>query len=109
MAAIVKWDKGSKITSEISSIIDITAFEDLAVALLILGGAIMIVSIVGLIGACCSNRVFLVVYEIVLILLFIAHIVIVIIVVVEAPAIEKEFRKQLNNSVVREVYFFQPF
>lgn len=103
IAAILQWDDGliiGKIDKELKDIIDITAFEELSVALLILGGAIMLVSVVGLIGACCASKFFLIIYEIVLIVLFIAHIVIVIIVVVEAPKIKDEYKKQLNESVV---------
>ena len=106
IAGVLQWSDGSifnKLNDETGGHIDLTVLSDISIALLCLGGAILVVSIVGLIGSCCANRFFLIIYEVVLILLFIAHLVVVIIVAVEAPAIETEFKKQLNNSVVRNL------
>lgn len=110
IAGILQWSDGSifnKLSEETDGHIDLTVLSDISITLLILGGAIILVSIIGLIGSCCANRFFLIIYEIVLILLFIAHLVIVIIVAVESPAIEKEFKKQLNETV-EEVKAAQP-
>lgn len=50
-------------------------------ALFTLGGAILIMCLIGLIAACHANRVMLIIYEIALFLAFITHIVLIIIVV----------------------------
>jgi hypothetical protein len=54
---------------------------------------------VGLIGACCANRFFLVIYELVLVLLFLAHGLLLIVGGIKSGEVEREFRSTLNTTV----------
>jgi hypothetical protein len=58
---------------ELKYLIDLTAVDSVSLGLLILGAFIIILSIIGLIGACKQSRFFLIIYEIIIILLFLAH------------------------------------
>lgn len=84
IAAALKWADTTLISrfikdEGIRSIIDVSAFDTVSWALLVLGAFIVLLSLIGLIGACCANRFFLVIYEIILIMLFLSHGVLLII------------------------------
>lgn len=103
VAAVLKWSKDSFIKqllddAEASLILDLTSFDEISIGLLVLSGAIIVVSIVGLIGACCASKFFLIIYEIVLVLLFFGQLALLIVVLVKAPEIEKSFKKELNET-----------
>jgi hypothetical protein len=103
-AALLKWADTSVLSrmvsnEEIRSIIDVSAIEHVSFVLLVLGAFIVVLSLVGLIGACCANRFFLVLYEIVLVLLFLSHGVLLIIGGIKSTEVEREFRHALNTTV----------
>lgn len=103
LAALIKWGDISSISrlinnEDIKSIIDMSVFNTVAVVLLIFGGFIILLSLIGLIGACCANRFFLVIYELVIIALFLAHGCILIVGGIKSSDVEKEFRKTLNQT-----------
>ena len=103
-AAVLRWSSDSilnKITNSeaIQSIISVSALDATTIALLSIGAFIIILSLVGLLGVICSNRFFLVIYEIIIILLFLAHGIILIVAAFKASDIENEFRKSLNNTI----------
>jgi hypothetical protein len=106
VAALLKWADTSVLSrmasnAEIRSIIDVSAIENVSFVLLVLGAFIVLLSLVGLIGACCANRFFLVLYEIVLVLLFLSHGVLLIVGGIKSAEVEREFRRALNVTVER--------
>ena len=103
VAALLKWTDTSLFSQminndEIRSIIDVSAIETVSMALLILSGFIILLSLIGLVGACCANRFFLVIYEIVLVMLFLSHGVLLIIGGLKGSEVEREFRRALNET-----------
>ncbi|CAF1146777.1 unnamed protein product [Brachionus calyciflorus] len=103
-AAILRWSKDSilnKIATNdvLKPILNVTAINDVSLILLILGAFITVLSIIGLCGACCANRFFLGVYEIVIVVLFISHGIVLVVAAFKSGTIENEFRKALNQTV----------
>ena len=103
LGGILKWSKdtifGLFNSDEIKTFIDLSVVDIVAIVLLVIGAFIIVLSICGLIGASCNNRVFLVVYEIIIILLFMAHLVTLIVGVVKIDDIEKLYRRTLNSTM----------
>jgi hypothetical protein len=73
--------------------------EILSLVMFILGPFMVALSYLGLIGACCANRFFLVLYEIVLVVLFLSHGILLIIGGAKSPEVEREFRDSLVTIV----------
>lgn len=104
VSAVLRWSGDSilnKITSDesIKSILNVSAINSVTLVLLILGAFITILSLIGLCGTCCTNRFFLVIYEIIIIILFIFHGILLVVAAFKSSSIESEFRKALNQTV----------
>jgi hypothetical protein len=84
---------------EIGSLINLSSLDSITIALMVFAGFIILLSFVGLMGAICANRFFLVVYEIVIVCLFITHLIILIVAAFESSDIEKKFRKSMNDTI----------
>lgn len=103
-AAVLRWSSDSilnKITKndDIRSIIDISALDNVSIALLVVGAFITVLSLIGLAGACCASKFFLFVYEIIIVLLFLFHAIVLIVAAFKSSDIETEFRKALNTTI----------
>lgn len=71
----------------------------LSIALLgiiILSGFVMVVSIVGLIGSSCSNKLFLFIYQVIVVVIFLAHGVGLIVGIFSSSNVEETYRKVVN-------------
>lgn len=89
-----------KMNEEIKNSIDSSSFESLLVVFLVLGSALMLVSVIGFISVCFGNRTFLIIHEILFILLFIFHLVLFVIVMLKTSAIKAKWERQLDHNVV---------
>ena len=100
--SILKWANISKFKeiSGLDKLINLTSIDAVAITLLCIGGFIILLSFIGLIGITCSNRGFLIVYEIVIVILFMAHLGALIALLVMSSKIETEFRKALNDTII---------
>ncbi|RNA00728.1 23 kDa integral membrane -like [Brachionus plicatilis] len=103
-SAVLRWSGDSilnKITSDegVKSILNVSAINSVSLVLLILGAFITVLSLIGLCGTCCTNRFFLVVYEITIIILFIFHGILLVVAAFKSGTIESEFRKALNKTI----------
>jgi hypothetical protein len=104
IAAVLKWSKNSVLNKLLEladkvTIIDLSSITIVSYVLLGIGAFLIIVSLVGLIGACCSSRCFLVIYEIILIAIFMSHLTLVLMIILGFPKIEQEFKKAMDKSV----------
>ena len=103
-AAIIRW-KPELIVSEliddqdINSLINISSLGTVSLALLTIGGAMLLLGVIGLIGTMCSSRFFLVLYEVLIIVIFFCHGVLLLLVSYKSSDLEEEFRKELNKSI----------
>jgi hypothetical protein len=104
-SAFLKWGDLSMLNRavgdlrQVKTVLDMSTIDFLSIALMILSGTIILISLFGLIGACCANRFFLVVYELVIIVLFLSHGVLLIACGLKSSDVEKEFRNSLNKTV----------
>jgi hypothetical protein len=104
IAAVLKWSKNSVLNKLLEladkvTIIDLSSITIVSYVLLGIGAFLIIVSLVGLIGACCSNRCFLVIYEVILIIFFLSHVALVLLLLIGLPDIEKKFKKAMDKAV----------
>ena len=103
-AIVLKWG-GSTFSDLISNkdlntlINGASAISGVSVFFLILGGVIILLSLLGLLGAKYMNRFFLVLYEIVIIVLFLAQAISILVLVFSSSKIEKEYTKALNETI----------
>ena len=99
--SVLKWANISQLKeiSGLEKLLNLTSIDAVTITLLCIGAFIVFLSFVGLIGVCCSNRGFLVVYEIVTVLLFMAHVGALIALLVMQPKIEDQYRAMLNATV----------
>ena len=104
VAAFIRWSPNTLLNiiaqnDIVESIVNISSINSISIALLVIGGMIVILSSFGLIGAICGNRFFLIVYEFFMIILFIGHTVALIAITLKSGDIESEFSKSLNSTV----------
>lgn len=103
-AAIIRW-KPDIIINDITndqafrSIMNISALDNVSIALLSIGGAMIVLGLIGLIGSMCTSRFFLIVYEVLIILIFFCHGVLLLLVSFKSNDIELQFRKELNKTI----------
>lgn len=106
---ILKWynfDFLVDLLEESEGIINVTELlSDSALVMLIFGGFLIGVSLIGIIGACCSSRVFLIVYEIILALVFVVTLTIFILGMNKGNELKTKYRNRMNNAVVRYYLF----
>ena len=84
---------------ELKTVVEIAQIDTVAIVLMIIGGFAMLVSVIGLLGACCMNKFFLIVYEIVVLCMFLAHGITLLVVVFSTDTIKNEFVKGLDKTV----------
>lgn len=99
--SVLKWANIGKLKeiTGMQNIIDLASIDAITIALICIGALIILISFIGLMGVCCSNRVFLVIYEIIVIILFLLHLAALITLLVMSNTVEKEYRKALNQTV----------
>jgi hypothetical protein len=99
--SVLKWANIGKLKeiSGLQNILDLTSIDAITIALICIGAFIILISFIGLMGVCCSNRVFLVIYEIIVIILFLSHLAALITLLVMSKTVENEYRKALNQTV----------
>lgn len=107
---ILKWynfDFLVDLLEESEGIINITQLlSGSALVMLIFGGFLIGVSLIGLIGACCSSRVFLIVYEIILALVFVVTLIILILGMNKGNELKTKYRNRMTNAVVRHFLYY---
>ena len=84
---------------DLQTAINLTAIDAVAIALIAIGAFAIVLSIIGLIGSICLNKVFLILYEIIIIILFLAHAAALIFLLVKAPSVEVALKEGLNTTV----------
>jgi len=84
---------------ELKNVVEIAQIDTVAIVLMVIGGFAMLVSVIGLLGACCMNRFFLIVYEIVVLCMFLAHGITLLVVVFSSDSIKNAFEKGLDKTV----------
>ncbi len=104
IASIIKWSPSlfiNKITNNpaVNSILNITVLDDVSIALLVIGGFIILLSLIGLLGVCFSSKFFLILYEIIIIILFLAHGITLLVVIFSSGTFENAFKQALNNTM----------
>lgn len=101
---MLKWDNNSifnQMSQNRSQYLDLRGVVEVSwVIFLVISFSIIIVSMIGLIGACCAKRSALVLYEILLLFAFILHVTTVLFVIYCGSTIESGFKISLNNTVV---------
>lgn len=103
-ASVLRWGSDSIIeeitkNEAIASVINISVINNVSISLLVIGGFIILLSLIGLLGVLCTNRCFLYLYEITIIILFLAHGITLIVVTLSSTSIENEFRTALNKTM----------
>lgn len=105
-SAVFKWSPSSIVNKVVNDphlqpLMDLMGNElnAITVVLMIVGGFIILLSLVGLIGAACANRCFLVIYEVIIVLLFLTHTGALLFAVIKSPDLEKRFQKGLNDTM----------
>ena len=83
----------------VRSIFDGSSLNIVSFALLVLGGLMVLLGIIGLIGVCCTNKGFLVFYEVIVGALFAIHFGLFIFVVVKYNAFEEKYREALKDVI----------
>lgn len=103
-AAVVKYDKDfSQLidAKALTDVINITQINSIAILFLAIGVFAILLSFLGILGLCCLNRCLLVLYEIIVILLFLTHAIGLLVLVFGQGSIEKAFRGEMENIVMR--------
>lgn len=101
-AAIVRWNPSIIIgdsNSTIESMLNISALNSVSVALLSIGGFLILLGLIGLIGTLCTSKSFLVLYEFVIVVIFLCHGVVLLYGAFKSNELEDEFRKELNRTM----------
>jgi hypothetical protein len=80
--------------SEVSSVL-----SPVLIFLLAFGAFLLLVSVFGLIGSCCGNRCFLVLYEIVIGLLLVTHLIVFVLMLIMADSVKGELKSALQKGV----------
>jgi hypothetical protein len=83
----------------IQSVLNITMLNIVSFFLLGFGGLMVLLGIIGLIGVCCTNKGFLVFYEVILGALFVIHLSLFIFVVVKTIALGQRNRQDISDTV----------
>jgi len=102
LACILKWGKGllSKLdVKELDDVIDVGTIDIVAVVVLIVGAALIVISLVGILGLCYLNKCLLGIYEVIMILIFLVHLVGLLVFVFSKSSIEKEFGNGMGKLV----------
>ena len=110
VGAIVKWTGPfGDIKKEVLQIVtELKLIDSLTNIFLIVGGAIMLVSLIGFVGACCRSRFFLIMYEIVITLVFIGHLAGFVYTLAKGSEINEGIKKDLNRYVNNLISEFVP-
>lgn len=101
-AAVLKWTTFLNkflTTPNIDLVIKTGSISSISTSLLIISGFVCLVSLIGLIGAKYSNKLFLIIYEVIIILLFLAHGISILVLVFSSSSIEKQFKSSFNSTI----------
>ena len=82
----------------ISTLIKSTTITGFLIFVIVISVFCLVVSLFGLIGSCCTNRFFLICYEIVIVLLFLSQAIALMVLLFSSSKIEKEFRYSLTKK-----------
>jgi hypothetical protein len=102
ITCLLKWSKISeqiKIINDMSSVLDLTTLNTVSIVLICIGSFILLISIIGFVGTCLSNRVLLGIYAVAVLLLFIANLIALILLLTMTSRIEQEYKTSLNSTV----------
>lgn len=100
--SLFKWANIAQLKqiSDIGAILNLTYIIDIIIyALLGLGVLFFIISLIGLMGVCFANRVFLLIYECLLILFFVLHLAALILLLAMSNFIEQQYRGFLSTQM----------
>jgi len=100
--SLIKWSNITQLRkyNEIGSILNLVLIMDSIIyTLLGLGCILMILAVMGLVGVCLTNRVFLLVYESLLTIVFLAHLASLILLIAISGFIEQQYRANLNAQL----------
>lgn len=101
-ASVLKWGNTDFWHFEqepLNDIVEIGKIGNVAHALLIVGSITTVFGFLGLCGARCLSKIFLIFYELVVVVLFLVHFVIIMALLLASAGIELEYRKELNSTV----------
>lgn len=102
-AAVLKWGKNTfnKFTDidAIDEFVKVGSIGTIAIIMMILSGAIILLSIVGILGVKYLSKFFLGVYEVIVGILFLTHLIAILVFVFGSDDLEGEYKKLLNNTV----------
>jgi hypothetical protein len=102
VAAVVKWSSAfNKLINikQIDSVISTSSISAASTVMLFIGGFCIVFAVIGLIGARCLSKPFLIIYEVIILILFIVHIVFILILIFGSSKVEDEFKKEMTNAV----------
>lgn len=101
-AAIVRWYPSTIVgdsNDTVESMLNISALDSISIALLTIGGFLVLLGLIGLIGTICTSKSFLVLYEFVIVVIFLCHGAVLLFGVFKSSELEDEFRKELNQTM----------
>lgn len=84
---------------EVQSIIEISNLDSVSIAFLAIGGFIVLLSVAGLFGLCCTNKFFLIIYQVIVSFLFAVHLISFILVLVKGNDLERIYRSAIDSSI----------
>lgn len=98
---VLRWGNVAKINEidGIQSYINLVSINVVVIVLICIGAFAIFLSFLGLAGICCSNRIFLVIHEIVVVILFLLHLAALIFVLATSSTVENE----LNKGIIKIV------
>ena len=101
ITSVFKWSNISSLKkiSDLEALFHLTQIDAVTIALLCLGGFIVVLSVIGLIGVCYEDRCFLIIYDIITVILFLAHVAALIVLLKMTPDLEKQYRASLDSIV----------
>lgn len=102
-AAVLKWGNNdfNKFADipHVEEIIKVGSVGTIAVAVMVIGAFIIVMSIMGIIGAKFLNNFFLIIYEIIVGILFLAHGIAILVLLFGSSSLEEDYKKAINETV----------
>ena len=83
----------------VQSILNASTVNIVSIIFLSIGGFIVLISTIGLIGALCASRAFLIIYQFFIIIIFLIHAVAMLVLTIMSNGLSSEFKKELNTTM----------
>jgi hypothetical protein len=102
-AAVLKWGNNdfSKFADlpYVDDIVKVGTIGTIAVTLMVIGGFIIVLSVIGIIGVKFLNKFFLVIFEIIICILFLSHGIAILVLLFGSSSIESDYKEAINKTV----------